>query len=256
VALREMLPTLTTQPEAFQPVPHRSGDPSRYFESGEILVQRRLSRIGQDSQSLTVPEGPTLYLRVTPTKLVQPLKRAEAFTLIQSSSPPLESFDPYSRGSSIERNQHGAVRFEAHSDAGQVTHAVQLFLTRELWGFNTQLILADEGSFPTLWVEQTFISRLGAYAHYMSEALHVPPPYHIEAGASHVQGIGLAIERQFGRLWGPIQQEHVTWTGKLASLDAKAIDEVLLQIFEAFFDAGAETCPKRLYGFPDQETPG
>ncbi len=107
---------------------------------------------------------------------------------------------------------------------------------------------------PTLIVEQTFAYMLREYIRFMDEVLAVPPPYRVEGGASNVKGHVIFMPSQyFHQHWGPIQQNHVSWSGTLATLDAMAIDEVLLAIFEAFFDAGAETRPNHLYGFPGEE---
>jgi hypothetical protein len=105
-------------------------------------------------------------------------------------------------------------------------------------------------------VEQTFAYFLPQYVRFMQDKLGVPPPYRIEGGATGVKGYPIFMPSNFfEKEWGPIQDNHVRWSGMLAGADARALDAALLHIFEAFFDAGACARPEKLYGFPG-ESPG
>jgi hypothetical protein len=85
----------------------------------------------------------------------------------------------------------------------------------------------------------------------MVEKLGVAPPYRIEGGAFDVKDYVIFMPSDYvEQEWGPIHDKHVRWSGMLKTLDAKDTDVALLSIFEAFFDAGACTRPKKLYGFP------
>lgn len=166
-------------------------------------------------------------------------------------------------GASFEPNTYGAIAFDADYDNGEIIAAAQLFLNREIWAFNTVLVRPDFVSkrsgrqgIPTLSVERSFAIMLREYLQVMHDKLGVPPPYRIEAGATGVKGRMIFMpSNYFESEWGPIQDNNVTWSGILTSIDAAAVDAALLKIFEAFFDAGACKRPDKLYGFPS-DAPG
>ena len=263
VALREILPTLAAGMAGFQPVNSRPTDPSRYYDAGQVLVVRRAGWSQPESQSFTVPETPTLYLRIRPTAETSQLKRAEAYNLIRQGPNHLNPFYPRRSGSSFESNAFGAIAFDANYDKSEIHSAAQLFLNREIWAFNTVSLSPELArsrrktlGVPTLVVEQTFAVFLPEYARFMNDKLGVAPPYGIEGGAFGLKDYVIFMPGNFGETeWGPIHDNHVRWTGTLQSLDAKDLDVVLVKIFEAFFDAGACTRPAKLYGFPG-EPPG
>ena len=140
--------------------------------------------------------------------------------------------------------------------------AAQLYLNREIWGFNTISLSPELAKsrgrplgIPTLTVEQTYAVMLRQYLSFMNGKLGAPPPYRIEAGASGITGYFILMPNNFSDdAWGPILQD-VSWSGILTSLDATAVDATLLKIFDAFFDAAACKRPEGLYGFPGA-TPG
>jgi hypothetical protein len=228
-------------------------DPSRFFEKREMLVNRGAQR------QFTVPAVPLLYLRLMPGgSPPHPLKRADAYDLIRSGPESLLPFY-YRPGSSFEPNEYGAIAFDANYNDGQILCAAQLFLTREIWGFNATLFNPDAGrkqGIPTLSVEQTFAVCLPKYAEFAVTKLALEPPFIIEAGAAGLKGLPIFMPSNYlEQEWGPIQQDNVRWSGELRAVDAASIDAVLLSIFEEFFDAGGVRRPPNLYGFPGS-TPG
>jgi hypothetical protein len=264
-ALREMLPlTNVAAIEPFAPAKSIEGDPSRYFDPVQVLVNRRLSRLSRDgeTQRFTVPDTPLIYLRIMPARLVPFLKRAEAIELIRENHQIFRPFyDSPGRGSSFEANEFGALAFEANFDEGRILSGAQLFLSREIWAFDTVVLSPDwnpagaPAGIPSLAVEEIFAARLPGYIKFMNDELDVPPPYNIEGGAANINGHFIFMPDRFNRHWGPVQQDHAIWAGTLSSLDPVEVDQVLLNIFEAIFDAAATTRPKGLYKFPG-ETPG
>jgi hypothetical protein len=255
VALREILPTLLPVTRPFAETSSRPNDPSRFFQPRRTLAVR--------GEAFIAEETPILYLRVIPTKPTEPLKRAAAISLVRQGSPDLNPFYYHRSGSSFEPNGFGAIAFDAVYDRHEIISAAQLFLNREIWAFNTvslspELAKSRTGrlGIPTLSVEQTFALMLPQYLRFMNDRLGVPPPYRIEGGAAGIKDYVIFTPGKFvDQQWGPIHQNHVSWSGTLASLDAKEVDIALLNIFEAIFDAGACTRPQGLYGFPG-ETPG
>jgi hypothetical protein len=139
-----------------------------------------------------------------------------------------------------------------------------LFLNREIWAFNTVSLSPELArsrnnrlGVPTLSVERTFALMLREYLAFMNDKLDIPPPYRIEGGASGVKDYVIFMPSNFfERQWGPIQQDHLAWSGTLGSLDAAEVDAALLGIFEVFFNAGATRRPRNLYGFPGEKPGG
>lgn len=262
VALREMLPLLSSATSAFVEAVPRSGDPGRYYEAGETLAERS-GHLKSKPTTYSVAETALLYLRIVPTKPTQALKRLEAVEMVRQGPNQLNPFDYHQNGASFEPNTYGAIAFDADYENGEIISAAQLFLTREIWAFNTRLVHPDRvgkhsrrQGIPTQAVEQTFAIALRKYLQIMHAKLGVPLPYRIEAGATGVKGRVIFMpSNYFETEWGPIQDDHVAWSGTLSSIDAAAVDYVLLQIFEAFFDAGACKRPNKLYGFPG-DAPG
>jgi hypothetical protein len=251
VALRAILPTLGTGAAAFEAVPSRPSDPSRYYDSCEVLVSR-------DGWKGFVAETPTVYLRITPTKKTAHLKRAEAYHLIRDGSNYLEPFYRTPRGTGFEPNRFGAIAFVANDARGEILCAAQLFLNREIWGFNTISLSPELAKsrgkplgIPSLTVEETFAAFLPAYSRFMNDKLGVAPPYRIEGGAFGVKDYLILMPPGYpDDEWGPIYEDHVHWSGILPTCDARDMDAVLLKIFEAFFDAAACPRPAGLHSFP------
>lgn len=78
---------------------------------------------------------PILYLRVIPTRRVEPLKRVEAYDLIRKGPLHLSPFYYDRNGSSFGSNEFGAIAFDADYDKKLIISAAQLFLNREIWAF-------------------------------------------------------------------------------------------------------------------------
>jgi hypothetical protein len=260
VALRKMLSLVTpVAPEFIETVP-RNDDPARYYEPAEVLADRGTSPTGKPD-TYTAPETPVLYLRVVPTKPTQALKRQKAIGMVREGPNHINPFHHNCRTACFEPNTYGAIAFDANHDNGQIVAAAQLFLNREIWAFNSVLVRPEIVStssgrqgIPTLSVEKNFAIMLREYLQVMHDKLGVPPPYRIEAGATGVKGRMIFMPSNPSNFseseWGPILDNNVTWTGTLTSIDAAAVDAALLEIFEAFFDAGACKRPDKLYGFP------
>jgi hypothetical protein len=255
-ALREIVPVLRPPAVPFQEVAARISDPSRYYEPSQVLFMRR-GGYREEAQPFRVAETPTVYLRVVPTKQTAQLKRADAYRLIRQGPNHLNPFYCHRSGSSFEQNEFGAIAFDADYEHGEIVSAAQLFLNHEIWAFNTVCLSPERRSHrsdgigvPTLDVELTFAMFLPEYARFLNDDLGVSPPYRIEGGAFGTKGYVLFVPREE---WGPIHDNHIRWSGTLANLDATVVDAVLLNIFEAFFDAGGRKRPDKLYGFPGDQ---
>lgn len=260
IALREIIPLLAPVAATFTEATSRKDDPARYFEAGEVLANRGGRRNGNPNV-FTVAGTPILYLRIVPARPTQSLRRAEALHLVRQGPDHLNPFYYHRSGSSFEANAYGAIAFDAVYDKGEIIAAAQLFLNREIWAFNTVTLSPDiatskHGSlvFYTLSVEQTFALMLREYLKIMNDKLGVPPPYRIEGGGSGLKDYFILMPTNYyDREWGPFHENHVAWSGILPTLDPGAIDHVLLNIFETFFDAAGKTRPKDLHKFPGDQ---
>jgi hypothetical protein len=255
-ALRDMrkhVASAATQITPFVPTPSTSGDAARFVEAGEIIVNEQGP--GGDTYRYAMPSGPLLYLRLTPTKMLEPLRRAEAVKLVKS----VEPFYDRPRAKGMATNAHGALSYSSNHQGQLVLCGTQLFLNRELWGFDSVMLRGREDRpklFPMLSVESTFALRLPEYLRLATEKLGMSPPFTVEAGATGVKDFGLLMPSNFvERNWGPVHSNQIVWRDTIASLDASAVDQVLLAIFETIFDAVGRTRPPSLHGFPG-ETPG
>lgn len=139
-----------------------------------------------------------------------------------------------------------------------IVHGVQLFLSRELWAFDNAVLDYHGVSnnrargIPTLAAERVFARCLPLYLKFMEERLGVSPPYRIEAGAEPVKTFRLYIDEDNSPT---ILQDLVVHQETLNSRDPASVDQALLRIFEAFFDAAGVSRPSGLYLFPGA-TPG
>jgi len=227
-----------------------TSDASRYFPKTSLLVDRGPQR------QLRVPGVPLLYMRLIPTTAVGPIRRADALDCARA----LEPFYYKPTITSFEPNEYGAIAFTADHNSGHILAAAQIFLNREIWAFNATLFDPDsrqKRGIPTGSVEQTLAVMLPKYLRVARDTLGIEGPVRIEAGAVGLKGYVLLMPPDnFGqREWGPLQQDHVRWSGILSTDDPGSRDEALLAIFDEFFDAAGLRRPEKLYHFPG-ETPG
>lgn len=252
LALKDMVPLAVASTPAFVPTPSIVGDPSRYFDPTKPLVSRGSPFARGRQQEFRVPRTPLLYLRISPLKALPPLKRADAVDLIRQEPLRLDPLYYRPTGASFEANEYGALVFDANYDQGTILLGAQLFLNREIWGFNATLLDPDERKgIPTLAVERTLAAKLPQYLEFARSKLGVAAPVRIEGGASGIRGYAIYMPSNYiEREWGPIQDDRISWSGTLVSFDPAEVDAALLNIFDAFFDAGGVRRPTGLYKFP------
>jgi len=251
-AIREIIGSQRQSAQSFAPWPAIDGDPSR-FVPADVPLAKRPRHDGASSAIFAAP-SPQLYLRVIP-KTSQPLlKRADLRALArgQGGKHPLEPFYHSPTSICYEENAQGLLTFD-YDGGPLVSHGVQLFLTRELWAFDGNILAfhkPERQGVPTQAAENTFRRCLPLYSAFMQESLHVEPPYVIEAGACGLEGFSLYYKDYEQPA---IHDNCVTLRRELRALDDSAINAFLLELFEAFFDAAAVKRPKGLYGFPPQQ---
>lgn len=202
--------------QPFQRIATVAGDPSRFLECEKALVTRELS-FKEGPQNFFLPRTPLIYLRVIPTVACSPIKRPQA---VENASEKLPDFSRHYRtGGAAWPNEFGAVILDADYNVGSVNCATQLFLSREIWAINSELLAQESRSLvPMRAVASLFARKLTPILAFIDQKLEVKPPWRIEAGAYPVNGYELALEgNNYGRRWPIIQQKHVCWSGLMHS---------------------------------------
>ena len=256
IALREILDSAQLKnANAFVPTPSIEGDRSRYFDLNQPLIERQGHEDG--THPYHVPQTPLFYLRVMPSQQVPKLKRADAREMIRTAPQDLPPLYYQFDSTIIEQNQFGVISCCTASQGNMVLDAVQLFLEKEIWGFNALLLEPRENKpvgIPSLAIEQSFSYSLPRYLKFATDKLGLQPPFRLEAGATGIRGYRIFLPHSY---WSEpiIQDNDVIWEGVIDNLESESIDKILLDIFETFFDAAGEKRPEGLYSFPG-EPPG
>lgn len=254
VAIREIISSQSAPGPAFQEHTALDGDPSRFVPAGSALAIR--SRATPDEIMFLTAPGPQLYLRLIPKTSQSPLKRADLKLLARGygGKAALEPFYHSPTSVLYEANAEGLLTFD-HDGGGQIAHGVELFLSRELWAFDSTVLSFHDGQkqgVPTKSAEGVFTRCLPIYLRFMKETLQVDPPYTIEAGACGVAGYRLYYTSHQNPI---LHDDCVSVRRLLRTTDDGAVDGFLLELFEAFFDAAAVKRPQGLYGFPPNGAP-
>jgi hypothetical protein len=100
--------------------------------------------------------------------------------------------------------------------------------------------------------EKLLEKGLKSYCSFAREHLRLPLPVLVEAGAAGISGYYIAMDAvKYGSwYWGPIHQDHISWSGPLNAWTDEAQNTVLLRIFQAFFDACGRERPNGFRNFP------
>lgn len=186
-ALRLMTSSAPAVAEPFLPTP-QSTDPSRFFAPDEPLFEQE----GFQGEATThfVPEAPTLYLRVRPTRKSPQVPRAELLEIARSRFDLLPPLYAEQTGNMITGNKFGVIS-SAVAQSGDILCAAQVMLNREIWAFDSMILAPfDDGRrlVRTLAVERAFAFCLPRYLRFLEEILAVAPPFEVEAGAHGVKG--------------------------------------------------------------------
>jgi len=228
------------------------GNSAKYFEHEEALAERNY-----DNYVLRVAyhSGPILYLRIIPGSAVPPLKRHEVKDIVYGIK-----INPLRRnfggGASWELNHYGGITFsyEDGAEGKKVFTTSQVFLNREIWGLDATLL---EGSkiIPSLAFEELFEYALRHYVDVAEKLLNLNPPLLVEAGAAEVSNFTMVRPSHYPsrRNWGEIYSNEIKSRHTLSSLEKKAVDKILLAIFEDFFDAIGVKRPENFRNFPAKE---
>jgi hypothetical protein len=255
IAIRDCIAARKRQSPTIQPTHveiEPADDSSVYFKYGEALGERDLN-----GRVLVVKydPDPLLYLRVIPRSEASQLKQKQIKDILYYIK-----ISPFRTGigggAGWERNRFGGLTFsyEEGPDGRRMFTTSQVFPNREIWGLDATL-LSGPKTIPSIALEELIESALKHYLDVSTKLMGLEPPFLIEAGASGVRGFTMAMGSD--RYGGPIFQDSVKSRHELGNAGQNDVNEVLLAIFEDFFDAVGEARPKNFRGFPpDSENKG
>lgn len=234
--------------------------PAHYFSPDEELVPPDTER---GWNGLRCFRKSILYVRMHPKLFVAELSERKAATLLWENR-----VGPFRAGSgySDARNQYGGIVYSADRDAGEILSATQLFRSREVWAVDTSLltwITTDRPTgeevpcIPSQSYEEIIADGLRGNLSFARDVLDYSLPVVVEAGASDIAGFYMGMGSKYlNSLWGPVHREHIQKRCELTSWDEDAVNDVLLAIFEEFFDAVGAPRPEQLNGFPPSSETG
>ena len=228
--------------------------PAHYFDPNELLVPEDVMRGWPGSRCV---ETALLYVRMYPKVAVERWSVSETSDLLSNSD-----VGPMRRGIgngwSPTRNRFGGIVYSSYGEERNILSCTQVFRTREVWGFEVETLM-HTGEYnrkivqviPARQYEEVFSDAIKRYLNFAKSSLAYSLPVIVEAGASNVKGFYMEMAPKYvERLWGPINHDHIQKRCELVGWDKKDVDQLLLEIFEEFFDAVGERRPAGLNGFP------
>jgi hypothetical protein len=210
--------------------------PALYFDKAEDLVAE--GPFGGEV-SFAVPEGGKMYLRLYPTVAVPPIETelAAKYLAAKGNLQPIGMVSGWSHA----RNIYGAIVYN-HPRDEKLCHFTQLFLSREIWGIDAQILNADYlhqrqkewGQQPLSWIangyiEEYFVKALHNYLIFAQTHLQLPVPLRAEAGLAGIKDYPIAVDNSGFR--GKSLRDVIQWQGEI-----KAYRKPAWEILEPVFD--------------------
>lgn len=213
-----------------------------YFDRAEDLIAE--GPFGSEF-SFDVPSGGKANLRLYPSAVVPQIdSELEAKRLVS-----VGNLQPFGRvsGRSSARNIFGAIAYE-HPHTGQLYHFTQLFLSREIWGVDAQILNGEYlhqrqkswGHEPLSYIaavalEDNFVMALHNYLIFAQTHLQLPVPLHVEAGLAGIKGYPIAVDNMGYR--GKALHDAIQWRGSI-----EAYGKPAWEILAPFFDKIWSSC--------------
>lgn len=231
--------------------------PAAYFEKGGVLASRDGTSGEQVAFSYNTDQ--LCYLRLIP---LRPLAAPLQLSAIRgaASTAPLLTGD---YGSVVERNVFGAIAMQAESyppdGPTSISASTQLFTNGEIWAISVVLIAERSPGrppdlkypfLPSLLFEQMYYQKLEQLLTFARKELNLSGPWQVECGLTGSAGLHIAISNRFQEFWGPIHVAQIVRRTVLNKTERESINAVLLDYFEAVYDAAGKQRPERLFGFP------
>jgi len=257
VAIREISAAHTTVELDVTRDAHIDGDPSRYFRSNDLIVNVEEDGFRNVGRKFFGPKGPLVFLRVIPTQISQKLGFNQARDALMHAQ--VRPFAHDWSSMSVDNNRWGAVSYETKSDENTVLAATQLHRNCEVWGFDSYLPSPthkpNDGGPPGIWaknLEEAFQINLPNYVKLLADQLGISAPFKVVAGLSSVEEHILAVPSSYGgtKRLGPFLEDPLVIELTLLTTEFKAINAVLLKIYEGIFDGVGAVRPPQFRGFP------
>jgi hypothetical protein len=218
--------------------------PAFWFEAGAPLGTRR------DHATYAMSAESVLFLRLIPT---DPKQKLTPHDLAGQMASACGSFDDFGN-LFILRNDDGAAMCALGDDKGEVENIAQYFNNGEIWGLNADIVrLGRRGGNKYLimpHVEGVFRKKLPIFVAGMLKDGGAKLPITVIGGAAGVRGQMLAWNGVGESGYSKMIRNDVVFERNLNSADQAAIDEYLLGLFEAIFEASGKPRPANFNGFP------
>jgi nucleoside phosphorylase len=230
--------------------------PSAYFRPREVLA--KVGEPDRDELHFFFQGRPEAFLRIIPTKARdRPIPLATLNQVVASAT-----LLRGGRGSEFNYlNEYGAILYEPPAPRpggpAPIHLATQLFQNGELWAVSDRLVIRDREYRPT-WVplpfvpaldlEQSFYRALHGNVAFAARYLDLSFPCTVELGLIVTAGEHLILGQDDFRTIRSSAAAIVR--GALSSAEPAAINQVLLEFFEAVHDKTGYPRPGGLYGFP------
>jgi hypothetical protein len=137
--------------------------------------------------------------------------------------------------------------------------ATQLFLNREIWGFECYYVNvhSKEGNYngvPTGIHEQMFYDSLNKYFELARKKLNVSLPIDVELGMIGGKGNYLFMgDNYWEKYWGPFQDDRVTLDKSIRTDELVEREALCLEFFEKLFDSAGNSRPVNYNNFPNKK---
>ncbi|UPJ58717.1 hypothetical protein [Bradyrhizobium sp. 192] len=229
-----------------------------FFSEGEVLARVGVPDV--DEVLFSFQELPDGFVRVIPAKArAKPLPFAEL--LEKATYAPLLKTRQY--GALTSLNSRGALAYDPgggrQGGPAPLAWGTQLFPNGELWLASNTVVIRDRGGrpdwvpipfIPALLTEQVFHQKTHAAVEFAASQLGLSFPCELELGILGVIDAKLAVDTDDIR--GPIRVDQVTVRRTLNAGDRDEIDGVLLEFFNALYDATGYARAENLFYFPPE----
>jgi hypothetical protein len=216
--------------------------PAFWFARGASVGTRR------DDVQITMPDEKAIFLRLIPTSEPKLISHQKAGQMASKYG----SFDDMGNLYML-RNDDGAAMCEL-IDKESVESIAQYFCTGEIWGINTMILRYGEhpsrNYIDIAKVEELFQKKLPQYLKAITEDGEVSLPITVVGGLAGVKGRAILFGGVPVSGYSQMIRNDVVHERTLRSIDQATIDEYLLGLFNAIFDASGKARPDRFNGFP------
>jgi hypothetical protein len=240
--LRPFLAKPTEQPAAGFERIQAGRPPAFWFAQGALVGTRG------DDVPITMPDERAIFIRLIPTREPKLISHQRAGQLASRYG----SFDDFGNLYML-RNDDGAAMCEL-MDQTHVESIAQYFCTGEIWGINTVILRYGEGPnrnyLDIAKIEEVFRKKLPDFIKAMNEDAGVTLPITVVGGVAGVKGRAILFGGVRESGYSQMIKNDVVYERTLSSVDKHAVDEYLLGLFEAIFDASGRPRPQKFNGFP------